>query len=136
MNYTDIPLLSLMKQKMNYLSARQGVLAQNIANADTPGFRAQDIKAPDFSAMVQQAGGMMPLARTDGKHLPGGNANGSAFTPTARAVTFETNPNGNTVTLEEEVQKMAMNQMDYNQTLALYRKTADMFKTAIGRSGG
>ncbi len=48
MNFTDVPLFSLLRERMSWLNARQGVLSQNVANADAPGYHAQDLKPLDF----------------------------------------------------------------------------------------
>lgn len=135
MDYGSLPLMKMMQNHMRYSGQRQAVIAQNIANADTPDYRAQDVKAPDFGAMAA-AGGKLPLARTDPAHMTGGNAGGGAFRTFARAHTFETTPTGNNVAIDEEVQRMSLNQSDYQRTAALYRKTIDLFKTAVGRPSG
>ena len=44
MHMADIPLLSMLKDRMSWLSARQSVLSQNVANADSPGYTAHDLK--------------------------------------------------------------------------------------------
>ena len=52
MNLPDVPLLSMLRERMTWLHQRQDVLSQNVANADTPGYVARDLKAQDFSAML------------------------------------------------------------------------------------
>lgn len=132
MNYNDITLFSVMKQKMSYLGERQAVLAQNVANADTPGYKAQDIKAPNFGSMVQQR---LALVATSPRHMQVGGGGSSQFKAHETKPTWETTPTENTVALDEEMKKIGMNQAEYQQVTTLYRKTVDMFKTAIGRPG-
>ncbi|MFO0389254.1 MAG: flagellar basal body rod protein FlgB [Alphaproteobacteria bacterium] len=139
MNYSDISLLNVMKSKLGYLSARQSAIAQNVANADTPDYRARDIAEPDFKKMAMLAGSSsaqkLPMHTTNANHMiVAGHV--AAFEATERKNTYELNPDGNNVTIEEEMMKAAENQAEYTKVLNLYRKTVDMFKIAIGRPGG
>lgn len=140
MDFNSIPLFSTMKVKLNYMSARQAVLAQNIANADTPDYKAKDISAPDFKQMMGQSGigsaQNLPLSATSKKHISGGSGSGTDFQAEKRKSTYELNPTGNNVVIEEEMMKVAENQAEYQKVLNLYRKTIDLFKTAIGRPSG
>lgn len=139
MDFMGIPLFNVMKAKMNYISERQSVLAQNIANADTPDYQAKDIAEPDFKAIAMRASGgsaqKLPMAVTDSKHLAGSGKSGSGLAASKRPSTFELNPNGNNVVIEEEMMRISENQAEYQKVLSLYRKTIDMFKTAIGKQG-
>lgn len=136
MDFLSIPLFSTMKTKMGYISQRQGVLAQNIANADTPGYKAQDVQQPDFKQMVAHSARSLQLAGTSSKHFTGNAYGATKFAVTNRASTYELNPTGNNVSIEEEMSKLADNQAEYNKVLNLYRKSVDMFKTAIGKPTG
>lgn len=136
MNYATLPLMSGMHAKMRYLGERQAVLAQNIANVDTPDYKAKDIKAPDFTAHVMRASKNLPMARTNTMHMASAQNMGGIYKMTERKPTYETNPNGNTVSMEEEIQKVAMTAAQYSQMTGLYRKTIEMFRTAAGRPGG
>ena len=139
MNLENIPLFGIMRTKLSYLSERQSVLAQNIANSDTPGYKAKDIAEPDFKKMVASSGlgGQRPLqmAITNVKHIAK-NTPVPAFRADKRNNTYELNPNGNNVVLEEEISKMAMNTQEYQKALNLYSKGIAMFKTAIGKPNG
>jgi flagellar basal-body rod protein FlgB len=136
MDFGQVPIFSLMSQKMQYHSARQALIAQNIANVDTPDYVPMDIKKPDFKRNLAMAAGTVPMAKTQAGHLDGKSGGAGAFKTISQKNTFETNPNQNTISVEEEVQKMSFNQADYQQTVLMYRKTIEMFKTAIGRTGG
>jgi len=138
MDLSNIPLFNIMRTKLAYMSERQSVLAKNIANADTPGYLAQDIKEPNFKKMAASAGfgGQRPLglAVTNTKHIAK-TGPGTMFRTEKRPNSYELNPNGNNVVLEEEVSKMAMNQANYQQVLNLYSKGVAMFKDAIDKNG-
>lgn len=136
MDFGSIPLFGVMRSKMAYMSQRQIILAQNIANADTPGYQARDVQTPNFKKMVAGASGKLQMKTTNEKHflgLSGGTNNGRII---KRDSTYELNPNGNNVVIEEEMAKVAENQSEYQKVLSVYRKSVDMFKTAIGKTSG
>src|SRR3954464_3663719 len=62
MDVGDIPLLAMLKGRLGYLSDRQRVIAENVANSDTPGYKSRDLKAFSFQAHVQAASGATPAA--------------------------------------------------------------------------
>lgn len=119
-------LMQALKTRMQYQQSRQKVLAENVANADSPGFRPHDLKQPSFD---RDAG--VALARTSAGHMgPSGLVGG--FDPT-RAQRFETTPNGNAVNLEDEMMKVAQNQSDYQLAASLYSKGLGLMKIAVGK---
>ena len=120
-----LPLFDALKSRMGWHHARQKVLAENVSNADTPGFRPMDVKPP-----VQVTGGLQ-LARTQGGHIPVGGAGGGNGPSQQRR--FETTPSGNGVNLEDEMMKVAQNNQDYQLAATLYQKSLGLMKTAIGR---
>jgi len=138
MSFNDVPLLNIMQAKMKYLSARQSVLAQNVANLDTPAYKAKDVAPPDFKAMAfptkQKLSGGVELATTNSKHIAAAPVNGGGGEVVTRDSTYELKPDGNNVSIEEEMAKIADTQADYNKVLNLYSKTMSMFKIALGRN--
>lgn len=131
MDLNKIPLFGVMTERLNWLSQRQTVLAQNIANANTPGYQPKDLKEPDFKAMLARSGGgNLDMARTQGNHL-GGGSRAVKHAP-VESGSHETTPTGNGVVLEEQLMKTAETRMDYTATLNLYRKHVDMIKVALG----
>src|ERR1700733_12099117 len=100
MDFSNIGLFNIMKAKMDYISARQGVLAQNIANADTPGYKAMDVAEPDFKKLVAHG---LQMTTTSPKHMTGGKGGSSGFKIEKRPGTDELNPDGNNVVIEEEM---------------------------------
>lgn len=139
MNLLDIPLFGIMRSKLNYLSERQSVLAENVANADTPGYKARDIAEPDFKKLVSASGldksANLNMTVTSPKHIAK-NVPSSTFGASKRDTTYELNPNKNNVVIEEEMAKMSMNQAEYQKVLSLYSKGIAMFKTALGTGSG
>ncbi len=130
MQFADLPLVGMLKQRMSWHQERQSVLAQNVANADTPNYRARDLKEPSFGAMASSAAAGVQLATTSPMHL--GPSGGRAQEP-EKAKTYEITPEGNAVVLEEEVMRVSQNVMDYQMVSQLYSRGLGMLKTAIGR---
>lgn len=124
----------MLRNRMQWHQTRQKVLAENVANANTPGFRARDLRAPVFrpdgSLAASQSQGV-PVERTSPLHLAG---TASAETSEDRARTrFDAVPSGNAVSLEDEMIKSADNQADYQLAASLYQKSLQMLRTAVGK---
>jgi flagellar basal-body rod protein FlgB len=137
----DLPIIGMMKQRMHWLSARQQVLAQNVANADTPGYTAQDLKPLDFGALVKRNSRVMAPVATQAGHI-GSPAVGSGLNirpgearggEVIKKPDFETSPTGNSVVLEDQMIKVAATQMDYQTVTGLYSKSLGLIKIALGR---
>lgn len=143
MDSNKIPILAALGDRMRWLTGNQRMLAQNVANADTPGYRSQALAPQDFRALVEaspaQAGSTaapVALARTHQGHL---TKSGTAPGDTTRASDAEVTqsaPDGNAVDLEDEMLKVAQNQMDYGLMVELYRKQTGMLRTALRGPGG
>lgn len=130
MSVTDLPLFSMLKTRMYWLNERQRVLAENVANADTPGYRGRDLKQLDFHEALRSAGEVR-LATTSSDHIAG--SNGTSRFATDNRGGFETTPRGNAVVLEDEMLKVAQTQMDHQAATALYSRSIGLLKTALGR---
>jgi len=128
MAISDIPIFSMLRTRMQWHQERQRLLAENVSNADTPGFRPTDLAPPSY----ERAGGTAPvtLARTDAAHMAG-LGGGQQFR--GRGEQFAVRPAGNAVHLEDEMLKVANNQMDYQAATQLYARSLALIKTAIGK---
>ena len=131
MAISDLPIFSMLRTRMHWHQERQRVLAENVANADTPSFRPRDLAPLDFGRQVQQASGQLQLALTSPSHLSGPGATG-AFA-TERQGKYDVRPAGNAVNLEDEMMKVAANQMDHQAAISLYSRSMGLLKTAIGK---
>ena len=104
---------------LNTASVRNDVIAENIANADTPGYKAKDLKFYDVMNEALGKGKKLPLARTDEQHLPSANR---ALNP-SEYVYEQNNPSvrndGNDVNHDYEMSQMAENSIRY-QMLAQF----------------
>lgn len=107
--------------------ARMAVIAENVANADTPGYKARDM--PAF-AEVYEAEGLEMRATRPG-HL---SAPPQAAMPVADVARGHEAPNGNSVSLEAEMVKSVEARQNHDMALAIYRATSDVIRASLGRS--
>ncbi|MHA1523154.1 MAG: flagellar basal body rod protein FlgB [Alphaproteobacteria bacterium] len=133
MAISDLPVLNMLKTRMKWHQARQQVLAQNVANSDTPGFVPSDIKSPNIQGS-QNSRTFAGLAVTNVGHISGTAASAGAGGRVGHAETsgWETTPAGNSVVLEEQMMKVTQNQMDYQAAAALYARSLSLIKSAMG----
>jgi flagellar basal-body rod protein FlgB len=122
----------MLRTRMNWHQERQRLLAENVANADTPGYRGRDLAPLDFGRQVERASGQLQLALTAPTHLSGSGLAGSGF-PLDRSGKYDVRPMGKTVNLEDEMMKVAANQMDHQAAISLYARSMGLLKTAIGK---
>jgi flagellar basal-body rod protein FlgB len=135
MAINDIPVLSALRTRMQWHQERQRVLAENVSNSDTPNFKPRDLVEPKFtSSGVSAAGSMGSLAMmpTSAGQTIAASGGAPSFAQD-RKVGFETRPAGNAVNLEDQMQKVAANQMDYAAATSLYSRSLHLLKTAIGK---
>jgi flagellar basal-body rod protein FlgB len=128
MDATSSGVMALAERRLAWLEQRQRVLAQNIANADTPGFRPRDLTP--FEQTLAAAG--TALTRTSPLHL--GGPEGEAQARRDRAA-VEASPDGNAVSLDREALKVADTDQAHALALALHRRWAAMYRSALGRNG-
>lgn len=136
MDFMGLPVFSALKNKMQWHQARQGVLSQNIANASTPGYEAMDMKPPEAGGLKpvkMAANGGFSAMVTDPKHIAAGIGSPSFGKGAERSDAFEVTPDGNSVVLEEQMMKIAGNQMDYEAATSLYTSNLGLLRTAMGR---
>lgn len=133
----DLKFLGFLKSKMHWHQARQKVLSENVANADTPNYRARELRPMSFGqtlAMTAVEG--VTQGRTHQAHMRGPAMVVSGPTVNSRAQDgWETTPEGNGVVLEEEMMKVSGNQFDFQLASSLYSKSLGLLRTAIGRRG-
>jgi flagellar basal-body rod protein FlgB len=134
MSINDIPALAALRTKMQWHQERQRVLAENVANSDTPNFKPRDLVDPkiDVSGANASGGATLPMMRTGGVTLSPSGAPNSFDQNTKTG--FETRPAGNAVNLEDEMLKVSSNQMDYAAVTSLYSSRLHLLKVAIGKA--
>jgi flagellar basal-body rod protein FlgB len=131
MAISNIPLFSMLRARMQWHQERQRLLAENVANADTPKFQPRDLAPLNFDRS-QAANAQVGLATTRPAHIAA-TREPSQFN-VARSHGFEVRPSGNAVNLEDQMLKVASNQMDYQAVTTLYTRGLGLIRSALGRS--
>jgi len=134
MDLDGIPLLSMLKGKLNFVNQRQKLLAENVANADTPGYAPRDLKPFTFEQALKGSTALGGLKRTNAMHLEGSVAQHGVWqaqtTPDS-----ETKLDGNQVVLEDEMMKMTESRIDYETAVGLYQQSLGMIRLAARKPG-
>jgi flagellar basal-body rod protein FlgB len=143
MNLAEIPIFAMLRGRLGYLSERQKVLAQNVANANTPNYISKDLKPFSFEAHVRAQGGGLaqPVSATTSQagHIP--LSTDRARVTAAGAYKAEKAPgpevtlNGNSVVLEEEMIKMTDARMNYDAAIGFYQKSLNLLRLATRPPG-
>ena len=131
MDLHDLPLFSMLRERMTWLNQRQDLLSQNVANADTPRYVARDLKPLDFDQLMGAPGAGTAMMTTNARHI--------ALSP-SRMGKFEDHEtpdqefssNGNAVSLEVEMVKVSDTQAQFQAAANLYAKAMTLMRTAIG----
>jgi flagellar basal-body rod protein FlgB len=139
MSIQNLPLMRAMASKMMYLEKRQGVISQNMANADTPNYQSKDLTKVNFGSVLKDlthSKGIpdVSIVTTNPAHQAGPNDMANAKNRKDR-LTYEVAPDKNGVIIEEQMVKSNETQMDYNLMTSLMTKTSNMYKIALGRQG-
>ena len=133
MGLLNMPVFAALTDKMRWHQARQGLLAENVANAETPGYRGRDLAQYSFADRASgfSSAGVTTTA-TQPMHFSVSSSEGGAF-GAQRMANFEITPEGNGVTLEDEMMKVSTNLMDYQAATSLYQKSIKILRTAMGK---
>jgi flagellar basal-body rod protein FlgB len=118
MNFANLSVMNLLQHKMQYTAERQDYISQNIASADIPKYRRQDVRKPDFSKMVKSYNNNLSLNTTHHAHLTS-NVSSSQF------VAYQTE---DTVELDQEAVEMMKNRSDYTNAATTYKKILTILK--------
>lgn len=124
-----LSILRLASDLAAHSTARQTVVTQNVANADTPGYRARDL--PDFAEGLR-AGPAFSARTTRPGHMAFG-ADARGFEPQEVAALGAETPNGNSVSLEDQMLRSAEARRNHDLALGVYRKTLEVLRTSLGR---
>jgi flagellar basal-body rod protein FlgB len=133
---TEPIIVNMLKTQMSYLTERQGLLAQNMSNMDTPGYTEQDLKKVDFAEMARSGNGPTLAMRTaSGGTSMNGTLNGNTpFSGEKIRKSFEVTPTGNNVVLEEQMAKISDTGAQFQIASSLYKKFNSLYNTALGKS--
>jgi flagellar basal-body rod protein FlgB len=136
MDLDKISVIKAITRRMDWLGERQRVLAENVANADTPGYKPKDLKQVSFGELVRASQLPGGVAATQPGHLRSLSGRGSESWRTSRDKSYETAPNGNAVNLEQQMMNVAETQAEHNLMTNLYRKQVGMLRKALGNRQG
>jgi len=132
MEFTKQPLFAMISQRIGWLTDRQRVLAENVANADTPEYKPRDLKEQNFERALRNS---LSPARTSLRHMSLSNERGIGPGDYSREKLHETTLSGNAVTLDVELMKISQTAHDHQLASSLYRKHLNLFRAVIGRGG-
>lgn len=151
MNLAEIPVFAMLRNRLGYLSERQKVLAQNVANANTPNYISKDLKPFSFEAHVRSQtgqsmqaapssiGSVPSISTTQAAHIPLPGTfqrmrTGGDFKP-QETPGPEVTLNGNSVVLEEEMIKITDARMSYDAAIGFYQKSLNLLRLATRAPG-
>ena len=125
METTNPGLMDLLVRKMSYLNQKQIVHAENVANANTPGYRAREVGPFSFGDALKQAG--VGMAVTDPRHIvPASMAGANAITVKVKKSLDKSEPD-----VEQESMKVSQTGAEYQLVTSIYHKIAGLFKIAL-----
>lgn len=127
--FDRLEIMGMAKELARHAAARQKVVAANVANADTPGYRAADLES--FSDTYRSLETGIEMRRTRPAHL---SAIESGVT-SRRIIDerAEPSPSGNTVSLEAELVRSSSVKREHDISLAVYKSSLDLLRATLGR---
>ncbi len=136
MDIANSPFFGMLRARLDQLSERQRLIAENIANASTPGYRPRDVDTAGFERLLASAAGGrggVTLVRTNPGHMSA--AGGSAEAQIVTRDDSETTIDGNAVVLEEQMARAAETRMQFETGIALYQKGLELMRLAARPPG-
>jgi len=133
MDLDKLSFFAMAKKRLAWLTQRQELLAQNVANADTPGYRPSDLKPFAFKDLVRREAVQVNMEVTQANHAEGRRRRLRDFSEETERKPFETAPAGNAVILEEQMSKLNESAISHKLTTELYVKHLKMIRVAIGK---
>lgn len=139
MDLQNLTFFQIAQERMDWLAQRQKVVSQNLANANTPGYAAKDLKPIDFKDTLSRALSKdtqsVTVARTDPAHLTGSQPKSGPYRVETVRRPFEYTLDKNGVDVEEQMEKAASNRSQYELASNLVMKNIALIRTALGRGG-
>ena len=138
-------LMGLIQQRLSYLSQRQTVLAQNVANANTPGYKPKDLEPFSFEQALRETKpaptqfSSSTLAVTNPAHIQAvaaGSAPLGTHFATKKMKAYEVSPSGNAVSLEQQMSQVSQTAIEYNAFTGIMGKVRGWLRMALGKQSG
>lgn len=117
----DLKILGMASAMAKHAARRHQVLAQNIANADTAGYQAKDLEA--FADAYSRSASSVREARADGDN----------WRVVVSSAAGSVSPNGNSVSLDDQMMRSVEAQQAHEAATAIYKKTIDILRLSLGR---
>ncbi len=127
------PILNQLQQKLGHLSQKQAQTAANLANIDTPGYIPKTIPDADFKKRVAASSS---LYTTHARHIDPDKGEGQKMAARERENLIDIKPNGNAVSLEQELIDMNKTSNEYQAAIGTYQKMLRLMKLPVERGGG
>lgn len=128
--FSDLNVFKTAYAMATHAGHRQAIIARNMANADTPGYRPRDIQA--FQTTFENAGLKTEMTATRPAHLNGGGTGDQLWAELVSDAAGD--PNGNGVSLEQEMLKAVEVKRQHDRALAIYRSSIGILRTSVGRA--
>ncbi|PQA88867.1 FlgB family protein [Hyphococcus luteus] len=125
--FSDLKMLHTAAALARHSVERHAQIAENIANADTPGFKAKDLEP--FSEAYAKA------ERQTAMQTQGSNFAQTAFRAERIDIAGVASPNGNTVSLEDQMTRSTAATRDHDTAITIYSKTLSMLRATLGGRG-
>ncbi len=127
---------TLLKAYLDRSAFKQKILSENMAHVNTPNYKANDVAdVRDVNELVNGSSKVnrLKLLRTNSKHIISKNSSASKFESHKLKDSYEVKPNGNNVSIAQQMQKISKNQQDYSLALKAYSSAFGLAAAAIGK---
>ncbi len=125
--FQNLDLFKTAMSMARHAGLKQALTSQNVANADTPGYRTQSVKP--FAELVPPESDGFALRATRPAHLaPFSDVDGAKVISAANS-----EPNGNSVVLENEILSSVDAKRQHDRALAVYRASLGMLRSALSK---
>ncbi|WP_293574052.1 FlgB family protein [Phaeobacter sp.] len=128
--FKELNVFKIAYSMATHAGKRQALVAQNIANADTPGYNAKDIKP--FKEVYAQRGHSGDMVASRSNHLNG--AGGTHMNWAVSETRGGGDPNENTVSIESEVLKGVEVKRQHDRALAIYKSSMKVLRASLGKN--
>lgn len=126
--FENLDVFKMSSAMARHAGQSQALISQNVANADTPGFKGREM--PPFAALYAPSGPAIVQRATRAQHLNGASSD-AAMAP--QEMRGGNSPNGNGVSLETELLKAAEAKSHHDRALAIYKSALDVLRATIGK---
>ncbi len=129
------PELQLLAKSLDMRAKRNKLIVTNLANADTPGYKAVKIQFEETLNAMIESGGSKRIRTTHAKHFPTGGGNAQRE-PEIEIRQETSRRDGNSVDMDEELVDLMTNQIIYNANIEALSRISKLIKYAISEGGG